>query len=464
MALVGPRETGGVVIKAKCGNDCRRFEIHPSMALDKLWGQLYVIYELPEDSNDVLKYVDEEGDLVTLVSDAEFKRVVHQMTSSHKAVRLVLLSRYRSSDPVVFKDSRKNSGSSLTSPTSHRLGSVQGHEIDQRSGWDVGQGPAIPHLDDQLCRDDDIIHMLEDMRMGTVASTGDSATSDSVAEVVDLFQLVRAGDVASLVLRIDLIKRLVNQRDPNPQGRRSSLLHSAAGHGKVEIVTLLLDAGANVNAPDDYGLIPLHNAATYGHYMCVQALLAGGSRVDALDDWGRTALHQAARHGKTDCLVVLLRHGADPSVRSVHGHRPVDLTRDAESRHTLCLFDPDNEEAQSAVENRDTLTRDESRGLSSRVPVCAAAQTAAAEEEELLLWLRSLNVRDVGRIEEKFREHEITDRQSVSYLTEQQLKDMGIVQIGIINKILNTPFGPGVTDWETLPSDEPPPYVPRTVA
>ena len=40
------------------------------------------------------------------------------------------------------------------------------------------------------------------------------------------------------------------------------------------------------------------------------------------------------------------------------------------------------------------------------------------------------------------------------------------VQIGVINKILNTPFptpvaGAGGADWREAPDEAPPPYVPR---
>jgi ankyrin repeat protein len=38
-----------------------------------------------------------------------------------------------------------------------------------------------------------------------------------------------------------------------------------AGYGRREAVEILLNAGANVHARDDGGLIPLHNACSFGH-------------------------------------------------------------------------------------------------------------------------------------------------------------------------------------------------------
>lgn len=39
---------------------------------------------------------------------------------------------------------------------------------------------------------------------------------------------------------------------------------SAAGYNNLEVAEYLLEHGADVNAQDKGGLIPLHNAASYG--------------------------------------------------------------------------------------------------------------------------------------------------------------------------------------------------------
>ena len=41
-------------------------------------------------------------------------------------------------------------------------------------------------------------------------------------------------------------------------------LVSAAGYNNVEVAEFLLENGADVNAQDKGGLIPLHNASSYG--------------------------------------------------------------------------------------------------------------------------------------------------------------------------------------------------------
>ena len=43
-----------------------------------------------------------------------------------------------------------------------------------------------------------------------------------------------------------------------------NLLFLTAGYNNVEVAEFLLENGADVNAQDKGGLIPLHNASSYG--------------------------------------------------------------------------------------------------------------------------------------------------------------------------------------------------------
>uniref|UniRef100_A0A8C5CRC9 Poly [ADP-ribose] polymerase n=1 Tax=Gadus morhua TaxID=8049 RepID=A0A8C5CRC9_GADMO len=71
----------------------------------------------------------------------------------------------------------------------------------------------------------------------------------------------------------------INCRDT--QGRNSTPLHLAAGYNNLEVAEYLLEHGADVNAQDKGGLIPLHNAASYGADD-IRALLTDAMPPDAL--------------------------------------------------------------------------------------------------------------------------------------------------------------------------------------
>ncbi len=75
-------------------------------------------------------------------------------------------------------------------------------------------------------------------------------------------------------------------------------LHFAASEGRLEIVKLLLEQGADVNAKDIMNLTALHCAALEGHLAVVTLLLAKGAdvKVKAL---GMTPLDMAIRQNHT---------------------------------------------------------------------------------------------------------------------------------------------------------------------
>ena len=67
-------------------------------------------------------------------------------------------------------------------------------------------------------------------------------------------------------------------------------LHDASLSGQPEAITTLLDAEANLNARNEYGLTPLHDAARYGTAAAITLLLDAGAHPNARDKWGDTAL------------------------------------------------------------------------------------------------------------------------------------------------------------------------------
>ena len=83
-----------------------------------------------------------------------------------------------------------------------------------------------------------------------------------------------------------------------------------AGYNNIEVAELLLEHGADVNAQDKGGLIPLHNASSYGHLDIAALLIKYHTAVNATDKWGFTPLHEAAQKGRTQlcALLVNTRH------------------------------------------------------------------------------------------------------------------------------------------------------------
>jgi len=101
----------------------------------------------------------------------------------------------------------------------------------------------------------------------------------------------------------------------------STALHWAAGDGGLEVVRLLLQAGADVRALNAHKETPLHWA---GSASVARVLVAHGASVAARDAYQRTPLHTAARAGRVDVVQLLLSSGARRDARNAKGRTARD--------------------------------------------------------------------------------------------------------------------------------------------
>ena len=83
---------------------------------------------------------------------------------------------------------------------------------------------------------------------------------------------------------------------------------------------------ADPNARDNWhAQTALIWAAAEGHTEVVRVLLEGGADVNAATQRGNTALHAATRRGWTDIIELLVEHGAALDVRNARNQTPLDI-------------------------------------------------------------------------------------------------------------------------------------------
>lgn len=99
-----------------------------------------------------------------------------------------------------------------------------------------------------------------------------------------------------------------------------TLLNVVARKNNLEIARLLLQHHVNPNTPADSGIRPLSRAALFGHVNMVRVLLDYGADIDAVDGCGYTALlYSIFGETKPSTTSLLLERGANTSITSAEG-------------------------------------------------------------------------------------------------------------------------------------------------
>ena len=128
----------------------------------------------------------------------------------------------------------------------------------------------------------------------------------------------------------DLAEHLISEHPEHVNakgGKEVVLMHAAARYGHADILSLLLEHGADVDERDA-SQTPLHRALYFGKLEAVRFLLDRGADINARHDLDWTPLHFAVRGEVKDIQIVrlLLEHGADVNARDGRGKTPSHFT------------------------------------------------------------------------------------------------------------------------------------------
>ena len=149
-----------------------------------------------------------------------------------------------------------------------------------------------------------------------------------------LFRAIQRGQAAE-------VERLIQNKSVDVRGRHElgwTPLHLAAVRGRQEIVSLLLRAGAEVNAEEEFMNVYTTAREKRKHSLEVQIC-----REDEFSDGlspranfrGCTALHYAALADNIGTINTLLEAGADPLKANDYGHTAIDYAVDENTKQLI---------------------------------------------------------------------------------------------------------------------------------
>lgn len=185
-------------------------------------------------------------------------------------------------------------------------------ELQERWGQQKTLDQLIDHLKND--RDEDAIDLARQFT---------SRPSVLVGILARMMDAGRAPLVEFVLTSIQSDKNLASHRF---NGR--TLLHFAAGSGRLLVVRQLTADGMNPDVLDGGGHTPLYRTAgstSEQGAAIVGELVRAGATVDHCGGVNNsTALHEAARHGNLAVAEALLNCGANPAARDKKGFTPLD--------------------------------------------------------------------------------------------------------------------------------------------
>ncbi|HPC94213.1 MAG TPA: ankyrin repeat domain-containing protein [Sedimentisphaerales bacterium] len=158
-------------------------------------------------------------------------------------------------------------------------------------------------------------------------TTAAAFASEAKVPTKPFFQAISTADIDEIKLHLSRKDLDVNKEDAS----QNTPLGVAVEGGRLEVVQLLVEAGANVATPSRAGL-PLTMAVIRGNTEIVKFLVEKGANVNAADPQGVIPLVAAAENGYLDIVEFLVGKGADVNAKDRRGQTPLSIAM--AGRHT----------------------------------------------------------------------------------------------------------------------------------
>jgi ankyrin repeat protein len=148
---------------------------------------------------------------------------------------------------------------------------------------------------------------------------------------------------AALHGNIETVKMLmekgldVNEKRDSDAG---TAVMASSVNGQLEMTKFLVEKGANINAKDHVGTTPLMFACVKSRLQIIKYLLEKGADVNARDDRHYTALMMAVRWADAECVKAILDKKPEVRAKNVDNKTAIDIAVEGGNKSILALLDP----------------------------------------------------------------------------------------------------------------------------
>ena len=163
-----------------------------------------------------------------------------------------------------------------------------------------------------------------------------------LADVKDRRELMHSAIIEGYVNLVEFLL-ILEPKELNKKNRKGRTLLTSAVEAKIpkkeryDMVNTLLDWGADVNIPDNYGETPLMRVVRRDKNVCLDTatlLIEKGADINARNNAGETVLMKSAESGTPTTFHLLVERGADLHAKDLKGNtvlmkawRSPDITR-----------------------------------------------------------------------------------------------------------------------------------------
>lgn len=153
---------------------------------------------------------------------------------------------------------------------------------------------------------------------------------------INIFEAAALGDVEKVNQFLDENPDLVNSHSAD--GFTALGLAAFFGHLLIADELIGLDSNPNIASNNSFKVTPLHSACASSNLEMASLLINHGADVNAKQMHGVTPIHSAAHNGQSNLIKLLVDHGADINSKMDDGKTPLSMAEEANFKETANLI------------------------------------------------------------------------------------------------------------------------------